>query len=112
MKEQIEKQAIEEMVKISRHVCEGECFINKDGLIDCDVCISLHFYDNGYRKQSEWISVDERLPDVRRKVMLYSPTDGINIGHRLDEVGRFYVGKAYPDRPTHWMPLPEPPKGE
>lgn len=56
MKEQNEKQAIEEMVKISRHVCEGECFINKDGLIDCDVCRSLHFYDKGYRKQSvgEW----------------------------------------------------------
>ena len=52
-----EKQAIEEMVEISRHVCEGECFINEDGLIDCDVCRSLHFYDNGYRKQSvgEWV---------------------------------------------------------
>lgn len=58
MKEQNEKQAIEEMVEISRHVCEGECFINEDGLIDCDVCRSLHFYGNGYRKQSEgkWIS--------------------------------------------------------
>lgn len=59
----------------------------------------------------EWISVAERLPDEKQKVLLYSPTDGINIGHRLDEVGRFYVSKSYPDRPTHWMPLPEPPKG-
>lgn len=66
-------------------------------------------YNAGYRKQ-EWISVEERLPDIRQKVLLYSPTDGINIGHRCDENGRFYVGKAYPDRPTHWMSLPTPPK--
>lgn len=67
-------------------------------------------YTAGYRKQSEWISVAERLPEEKQKVLLYSPADGIQIGHRLDEVGRFYVSKSYPDRPTHWMPLPEPPQ--
>ena len=61
-------------------------------------------------RQGEWISVSDRLPEEKQKVLLYSPTDGINIGHRLDEVGRFYVSKPYPDRPTHWMPLPEAPK--
>ena len=62
--------------------------------------------------RAEWISVEERLPEEKKKVLLYSPADGIQIGHRLDEVGRFYVSKSYPERPTHWMPLPEPPKGE
>lgn len=59
----------------------------------------------------EWISVDERLPEVRQRVLLYSHHDGVNTGYRADEIGRFYVDKSYPYRPTHWMPLPEPPKG-
>lgn len=62
-------------------------------------------------KQIDWISVDDRLPPENCRVLVYSPTDGINLGHRLDEVGRFYVTKPYPDHPTHWMQLPEPPKG-
>lgn len=65
------KEQIEEMVEISRHVCEGECFINKDGLIDCDVCRSLHFYGNGYRKQSAVIDefaerLKEKMDDLAR----------------------------------------------
>ena len=63
----------------------------------------------GYRKQ-EWISVEERLPEVRQRVLLYSYHDGVNTGYRADEIGRFYVDKSYPYRPTHWMPLPEAPK--
>ena len=59
----------------------------------------------------EWISVEERLPEVRQRVLLYSHHDGVNTGYRADEIGRFYVDKSYPYRPTHWMPLPEPPKG-
>ena len=59
----------------------------------------------------EWISVEERLPEVRQRVLLYSHHDGVNTGYRADEIGRFYVDKSYPYRPTHWMPLPEAPKG-
>ena len=51
-----EKQ-IEEMAEELRHSCEGECFRNKDGFIDCEVCEALLLYNAGYRKQSEaeWI---------------------------------------------------------
>lgn len=59
----------------------------------------------------EWISVEERLPEVRQRVLLYSHHDGVNTGYRADEIGRFYVDKSYPYRPTHWIPLPEAPKG-
>lgn len=59
----------------------------------------------------EWISVEERLPEVRQRVLLYSHHDGVNTGYRADEIGRFYVDKSYPYRPTHWMPLPDAPKG-
>ena len=57
----------------------------------------------------DWISVEDRLPEARQKVLLYSPTDGFNIGYMYEDK-RFYVGKPYPDRPTHWMPLPKQPK--
>ena len=78
-----------------------------------DLCVAHRkaeaLYNAGYRKQ-EWISVEDRLPEVRQRVLLYSYHDGINTGYRADEIGRFYVDKSYPYRPTYWMPLPEPPK--
>lgn len=75
----------------------------------------------------DWISVKDRLPDGQHPVLVYVPpyTDG-------DEEYIGYVGMAYHTslgegfwagtdgavygaigmihEPTHWMPLPEPPK--
>jgi ribosomal protein L31 len=55
-----EKQ-IEGMAEVLRHVCEGECIRNKDGLIDCEVCKACHLYEAGYRKQSEGEWLKERM---------------------------------------------------
>lgn len=109
-----DKQIIEEMAKHLRYTCEGECFRNKDGFIDCDVCRACDLYNAGYRKQSEWISVEERLPSESGKYLVctnkgnvyqtkfYSYPE-INGGHW----GQKDKGKSI----THWMPLPEAPKG-
>ena len=63
---------------------------------------------------SEWISVDERLPDVEVSVLcLWS--DGHHesatlecvddsLWHCLDD------GEMLQSDPTHWQPIPEPPK--
>ena len=85
-------------------------------------------YKNGYAKGYEdgrpkWIPVTERLPDGEELVLILCKNGARFVG---------YCGKQYCDyerrwriktalnstkllnlgRVTHWMPLPEPPKGE
>ena len=59
-----EKQ-IEEMAEIMSHSCEGECFTNKDGLTDCEVCEARLLYEAGYRKQSENLMAVVRCCDCK-----------------------------------------------
>ena len=64
----------------------------------------------------KWISVNDRLPEDESDVLAYS---------RNGEEGRIYPANyakgvwfdciftsSANDTTTHWMPLPEPPKGE
>lgn len=82
---------------------------------ECETCdmgnriLNLNKKITRLKAKTKWISVEERLPEVAQKVLLFSPSDGINLGY-VTEDKRFYVYKSYPDRPTHWMPLPKPPK--
>ena len=64
-------------------------------------------YNAGYRKQ-EWISVDERLPEIEGTYLAYTSRRTIEIAHFYP----YYVnGKPQFDYwITHWMPLPEAPK--
>src|SRR6516225_11442473 len=61
-----------------------------------------------------WISVKERIPEIFKKVLVYSPSeleDAENITvdfcykNAEQEIVFDYAYKS----PTHWMPLPEPP---
>ena len=66
----------------------------------------------GYRKQ-EWISVEERLPEVGEKVLVYSKSeDFYGIGQYSKYLKKFCVMRIDGENVTHWMPLPQPPKGE
>ena len=70
---------------------------------------------NGVTVQ-EWISVDDRLPEDDSDVLAYL---------QIDQEGRIYPANyakgvwfdcifntPATGTTTHWMPLPEPPKGE
>lgn len=68
---------------------------------------------------SEWISVEDRLPEQKKDVLMYFDTGNMAVGfwHDADEHITFWC--AYTDDgfytdcdyiPIHWMPLPEPPK--
>lgn len=90
--------------------------------------LAQYLTNEGYRKQSDWISVDERMPEDdlpkdtdRRTIRCLVAT---NKGTVKACVRQRYIspsnGKLTPwcwskdvyAKPTHWMPLPEPPKGE
>ena len=66
--------------------------------------VADHLVSNGVTVQ-EWIPATERLPDVGKNVLVYSEFDGVSVDyHGGDSFGYALV--------THWMPLPQPPKGE
>ena len=65
----------------------------------------------------EWISVKDRLPEVRVPVLTYGRKGAVGIGFTqptsVTADGKVYFYARYGDSlPTHWMPLPQPPKGE
>jgi hypothetical protein len=63
-------------------------------------------------KPTEWISVDERLPEPHKLVLCIweRVDDGWNYGFaRYQREDVWYVSNEGMPRVTHWMPLPEPP---
>ena len=104
-----EKQ-IEEMAIIISHSIQK--WANDLPPISCPVYNAENLYAAGYRKQSEWISVEERLPDKEGTYLTYTDKDKMlmDVFCIYPSHGtRFWVGGN--GKVTHWMPLPEAPKG-
>lgn len=94
------------------HFCD-QCGINKDSKYIEN--LASYLIDNGVTVQ-EWISVDDRLPDKNRKAVLialrWEETD-IGWYDKDDKCWQSEFVNSYNDgEVTHWMPLPNPPKGE
>lgn len=79
------------------------------------LAIAQHLIDHGVTVQ-EWVSVKERLPQekvdciVHYKHAYCDNDDYWAIGMCFYDGEKFQINPAY--KVTHWMPLPEPPKGE
>jgi hypothetical protein len=124
-----EKQ-IEEMAKIfcgMKNGCDG-CMWDK---VHChERNDAEEIYNAGYRKQSEWISVEERLPEdvygrdrkqitvlVCTKCGRVSPSSRVRVMQisrdtwELEYTDIFEWSGQIEKKVTHWMPLPEAPKG-
>ena len=71
-------------------------------------------FQKGERTMAEWISGDERLPRMGRKVLVADNTGYVSLAYMTDKgewipgfevkLGGFYI--------AHWMPLPDPPEVE
>jgi hypothetical protein len=90
-----------------------DAFNDKRGKVSMkDLAEVLH--NSGYRK-SEWISVEDRLPDeLFAAVLIYCPDrDNIYCAY-LNARNEWHIfdygaGQQVDERVTHWMPLPSPP---
>ena len=66
---------------------------------------------------NQWISVNDRLPKHRGDVLIFYDKHGGEYGigwFSCENHDPYWVmgGAMLPYNVTHWMPLPEPPKGE
>ena len=74
-----------------------------------------HLIAHGVTVQ-EWISVDDRLPEEKVNCIVHyrhaycDDDDYWAIGMCFYDGEKFQINPAY--KVTHWMPLPEKPKGE
>lgn len=64
-----------------------------------------------FAKASGWISVDERLPDCGGRFLTIDTEGRVSVDSYYAGMGWFCPSCNANDI-THWMPLPERPKGE
>lgn len=61
----------------------------------------------------EWISVDDRLPDDNDRVIAFRPNEPETSGYKYCVMWGWSVKASLKHRGiTHWMDMPQPPKGE
>ena len=73
--------------------------------------IADHLIANGVTVQ-KWIPVSERLPNVGCDVLFICENKRYGVGAYSDTYKDFFSGQFPVKGVTHWMPLPQPPKGE
>ena len=99
------------------YTCESES--GSCELTTCTECRARSTADlliaNGVTVQ-EWISVKDKLPEPWKQVLIYSRYDFCEVALYIGIPGKWRVTWNHEmldaDSVTHWMPLPEPPKGE
>ena len=72
--------------------------------------IADHLIAHGVTVQ-EWISVDDRLPEKDEIVIICTDENFIYAGELVGDTW-FLDNDSWTATVTHWMPLPQPPKGE
>ena len=108
--------------ELSNLICEAyHNYLQGDGHDSMSVNFADHLIANGVTV-NEWISVKDRLPETNYRTMVIVCVDGNKSAARWFErtmiSGKLVERFKYPwdvitcENITHWMPLPQPPKGE
>ena len=83
-------------------------------LVDPTEAVADYLLDSGVTVQ-EWIPVEDRLPEniANRVLVVCERSNGVFYAHYEKP---FWINletdKPFISTVTHWMPLPQPPKGE
>ena len=101
----------EKLVELCEDLETLPCCNNYEGQAD-------YLIANGVTVQ-EWISVKDRLPEEEERVLIYTKTNITNYGTYTKRYGAYRKegficqdGFMWLNTASHWMPLPQPPKGE
>ena len=114
-----------EEIKAALEMCSEICFGRSDcpyydGVNErCQTKVTadaLALIERLEAAQPRWIGVDERLPEHGQHVYACAKDKFRFEGIYIDPVGfeRYEIGEGWVNENrnvTHWMPLPEPPKG-
>jgi hypothetical protein len=78
-------------------------------------CLTCRLIDLALEPKLKWIPVTERLPEKCEPVLACFDFMGgkvVKASDRYGKNGLLWSGIPCGGKVTHWMPLPEPPKGE
>lgn len=95
-------------------VCGIKSYVTSKELPEDYAFAVIHDPNREPEPEMKWISVEERLPKVRQRVLVYCESKTIE----KHVTACTYMGGLYGKpqfsrhvrKVTHWMPLPEPPK--
>ena len=79
-------------------------------LVDPTEAVADYLLDSGVTVQ-EWVSVDDRLPEDGDVVIICTNKNFVYAGELIGDTW-FLDNDSWTATVTHWMPLPQPPKGE
>lgn len=109
-----DEKMIEEMARVINEMGERNAHYydeygqEHEAFADCNN-IAEALYAAGYRKQSEWISVEDKLPNENDRVLVYVNSERSYTKFDTDRLSGGKWVRWYKDV-SHWMPLPEAPK--
>jgi hypothetical protein len=111
------KEKLAKLIDESKSYANHQCFHTQNVCVECPFSKESNckkFYQAEYLIQNgvtiqEWVSVDERLPEKTGKYIVCTAKNAVYCAKYYANGKHF--GTEMNTHITHWMPLPEPPKG-